>query len=184
MVPQLTSSLYFGGHSASCWESIPTFQQPTTPRLMVKLNGLTRYLNSTFGYTSITSRMLGQPPPPGQVCVQQYLALGDHGHPFLFLTRVFIPKSKCPSKLLCWMMLTKLQQISRNCISTSTTKSPMPQAIQGPLSLLMPPDSSISSQRYCLARLMEHQNDVPLKKLDHLFLGPFLIMEKVSSQAF
>src|SRR5882724_13317992 len=38
------------------------------------------------------------------------------------LTRVFIPNSKCPLNLLCWKLLTKLLQISRNCISTSVTK--------------------------------------------------------------
>jgi len=50
---------------------------------------------------------------------------------------------------------------------------------------MMPPDPSISSWRHCLARLSEHQDHTcPLKKLDHCFLGPFPILEKVSLHVF
>src|SRR5882724_8499756 len=43
-----------------------------------------------------------------------------------FTNKVFIQNSKCPSNLLCWTLLTKLPQISRNYICTSMTRSLMP----------------------------------------------------------
>src|SRR5882724_2664705 len=63
----------FGDHPVSCWESKPNFQLPTTQKPMVKLNGSTRFWNSTCGCTSSTNRMTGSTSsPPGQVCVQQH----------------------------------------------------------------------------------------------------------------
>src|SRR5882724_6430420 len=43
-----------------------------------------------------------------------------------FATRAFTPNSKCPSNLLCQTLLTKLLQISRNCICTFTNRSLVP----------------------------------------------------------
>jgi len=43
-----------------------------------------------------------------------------------FATRAFTPNSKCPSNLLCQTLLTKLLQISRNCICTFATRSLKP----------------------------------------------------------
>src|SRR5882724_4132223 len=79
----------------------------------------------SLGVHQLPTGQLGQPPSPGQVCIQQHLALCNHGHPFL-ANKGFHPNLKCPSNLLCQTLLTKLLQISKNCICTSMTRSLMP----------------------------------------------------------
>ena len=59
-----TSSLNFGGHSSSCWESKPTSRLPTTLRPMVKLNRSTRSWISIFGCMSATNRTTGSTSSP------------------------------------------------------------------------------------------------------------------------
>ena len=71
-----------------------------------------------------------------------------------------------------------------NCINTSAPNLLCPKAVQGPLSLMAPPNSIIPSWRHCLAGLLTHKHHRPSKKLDHHFWGLFLIVERVSYHMF
>src|SRR5882724_2551191 len=102
------SSLTFGGCSASCWASRPTSQLPTTPRPMVKPNGSTRSWNSIFRCTSTTNRTIGSTSFPWPSLHTTTLHTLQPWSPHSLLTRDFIPNSKCPSNLLCRILLTKL----------------------------------------------------------------------------
>jgi len=88
------------------------------------------------------------------------------------------------SNLLCQRLLTKLLQISRNCICTSVIRSSVPSNNMRPTPHRNASQSPIQSQRHCLADLWNIRTTCPSKKLYHHFLGPFLIVERVSSHAF
>jgi len=113
------------------------------------------------GVCQLPTEQLGQPPSPHQVWVQQHLTLCDHGHPFLAI-KGFHPKIEVSLKSVVLEAAHQVTKISRNCICISMIKSLMPKAIQDLLSHPIPPNSPL--MRYCLVRLMEHQNELPLKK--------------------
>src|SRR5882724_6943579 len=111
--------------------------------LSIKANLLTAYHPETNGQTeqvnqileqylqvyvcmSIISRMIGLTSYPWPSFHTTILHTLKPWSPPSLLTRVFTPNLKCPSNLLCQMLLTKLLQISRNCICTSATRSLTP----------------------------------------------------------
>src|SRR6266481_6067702 len=113
-----TSSPDPGDHSVNYSTSRRTCQLHTILKQMVRPNESTRYRNSIFESTSITSRTTGftsYPLPSSHTTTRRIqprmslLSLPRRGS---------TPNSKCPSSLFHWSMLTKRLQTSRSCTST------------------------------------------------------------------
>jgi len=116
---------------------------------------------------------MGQPPPP-----LQSLHTNNPLHSATlvtpFLPQGFHPNSKCPLNLLCWKHAHQSLKIYRNCNSTSTTKSLMPQAYEvhsaSHCHLIL-----CSKSENCLVDSQNIKTHDPSKKLNHQLFGPFLI---------
>jgi len=114
------------------------------------------------GVCQLPTEQLGQPPSPHQVWVQQHLTLCDHGHPFLAI-KGFHPKMIVSLKSVvleaAHQVTTDLKELHlylHDQISHALKQYKIYSATQY---LPIPP-----LMRYCLVRLMEHQNELPLKK--------------------
>src|SRR5882724_11487154 len=96
--------------------------------------------------------------------------------PHSLLTRVFIPKSKCPLNLLCQTLLTKSPQILRNYTVPPQPGLLCPQTIYEVHSASrcrqIPPFNVGDTVWLDLWNIRTTR---PSKKLNHQFLGPFPI---------
>jgi len=135
-------------------------------------------------YINLPTRRLGQPPSLGRVCIQQHVALCNHWSPPSLRTRASTPNSKCPSNLFVRKLLTKSLQISRSSICTFATRYRVPSNNTRSTLWRDASRSPIQGRGHCLLDARNIRTTRPSKKLDHRFLGPFPIVEKVSSHAF
>src|SRR5882724_7181993 len=118
----------------------------------------------SLGIHQLPTGRLGQPPALGRVCIQQHVALCNHGHPFLRQQGLPSETQSVP-RTCCVGYCSSGCNRSQGAPSVSSQPDiSCPQTIRGPLHVATPPDPPIQSQGHCLARFAEHQDHSPLEE--------------------
>jgi len=141
-------------------------------------------LNNIFGYTSTTSRTTGLTFLP-----LAEFAYNNTSHSATMVTPFFANKGFHPK---LEVSLASVVSDAAHSVASDERTPPVspqpdrtcPQAVRGPLSLPATPDPPFQVGDTVWLDSCNIKNTCPSKKLDHHFLGPFPIVERVSCTLF